>query len=278
MIYIDSNEALNQSLLPALPDAVELPNLESITGADIMLTLEPFPAATETLIQRHIDLGAILFQRKSGLDLAASVGERMNDSLARMKSLKAKSWQSLLLFIGVLTERKDGHGLIDGRDTGKTFAQIKSAEMAWSLRGGTFIDLSRASQLEPFLKSLEVKLQHMKENPTKEVWHSLHIPIDSNDPAQLLEPIPRSDGRYLLVAIDGIGPKMIKALWKQFGNAAEILCWLSNPDSNTKLVHGVGPKTIERTRKQLGLDEVMELDLQVMPKYTQNEMSVEKNQ
>ena len=191
----------------------------------------------------------------------------MNNSLARMKSLNANSWQSLLLFIGILTERKDGLGLIDGRETGKKFTQIKAAQNAWNLRGGTFLDLSRASQLEPFLKSVMSKLEYMKDNPTKEVWNSLNIPIDANDPAQLLEPIPKSDGRYFLAAIDGVGPKMINALWDQFDNAAEILCWLSNPDANTKLVKGVGPKTIDRTRKQLGLDEVMQLGLEVRPEY-----------
>ena len=129
MIYIDPNEALNRSLMPTIPDAVELPYLESIAGADLMLTIEPFPATTETLIRNHIKAGAILIQRKSGLDLSASVGERMNSSLAKMKSMNARSWQSLLLFIGVLTERKDGRGLIDGRDTGKKFSQIKAAQI-----------------------------------------------------------------------------------------------------------------------------------------------------
>lgn len=268
MIYIDPNESTDSSLLPSLPDAVALPHLESITGADIMLTLATFPASTETLIHKHIESGnAILIQRKSGLDLAASVGERMNTSLAKMKGCNARSWQSLLLFIGVLTERKDGLGLIDGRETGKKYSQIKAAQMSWALRGGIFIDLSRASQLSPFLKSMESKLQHMQDNPVKEVWHSLNIPIDKNDPAQLLDLIPRSDGRYMLSAIDGIGPKMISSLWSHFGNAAEVLCWLSNPDADTKLVAGVGPKTIERTRKQLGLDEVMRLDLEVMEQY-----------
>lgn len=270
MIFIDPTELRETSLLGDLGNIPHQPlqDLEHYTGADLMLSPVDFPATTETLMRRHIEQGAILVQRKSGLDLTASIGERMGHSLTRMRAMGARQSQCLLLFIGVLTCNREDKAVVDGRDTFASFWSVQGAISKWHDRGGVFESLSRASLMADWCR---MKLRHLKEyaeEPIHQVWPAKPDLTSTDNPLQLPQAI--NDGRVTLATLPGLGPARVQAIWDYLQpdtTLATALCLLSNPESHIKDIDGIGPKTIQNVRQYLGLDEVMQLTFEVRAKY-----------
>lgn len=265
-VFIDPTELREGSLL-GLDGMAYTPtqDLEHFTGADLMLSTQSFPATTETLLRKHIEMGAILVQRKSGLDLSASIGERMGHSLVRMQTMGARQSQCLLLFIGVLTCDRDNKAIIDGRETFASFWSVQGAISKWHDRGGVFESISRSSLLSDWIK---MKMRHLAEyekEPIHLVWPTKPHISDTNNPLQLPQAV--SDGRVTLATLPGLGPTRVNAIWSSMTNPSliEALCLLTNP--TTKGIEGVGPKTIENIRAHFGLDEVMQIAQEVQPRY-----------
>ncbi len=275
MIFIDSGEV---NTLKLLTDNITiLPNLEAITGADLMISLAGMPASTETLVKQHLAANAILVQRKSGLDLSSSVGTRMNSSIARMKALGAAPWQCLLLFIGVLTCSVDGNAVIDGRDTGRPFFAIQGAISKWHDRGGTFESLPKRSLLEEWFMMKHKHLIEYDEQPEREVWLQTDNLFANEQQAQFMDVVPRDNGRYILNSVYGLGQKTVNKLYEHFdGDVASALCWLSLPKVADKdKIPGIGQKTRDNFRKQLGIDEMMVL-MPTVDEYLYEKLKKEK--
>lgn len=119
MRYVDSKELSPQKKLVSFldPDSyISVPNLETLTGADIMVSPDtglPNPS-TELWVKKHIESGAHLVQIKIDHDLPQSIqDDRMKDSLSKMLQTGAMPWQCILLPIHcILTTDENGLALI----------------------------------------------------------------------------------------------------------------------------------------------------------------------
>jgi hypothetical protein len=146
MIFIDPSELRQISnLRKHISNVVyePLPDLEAITGADVMISPDGLPSPfTENLLKHHIDCGAKLIQLKFGHDLPQSIMDgRLNEALLRMLKTGANSWQCLLLFVGLFSyDSINGKLMINGQLTYGNPMKWEDAESAlvfWSERGGT---------------------------------------------------------------------------------------------------------------------------------------------
>ena len=138
-IIVDTSELRTTSNLPHIPGAGKSDALEAISGADLMVTTLDLPAHSDTMVRYHAERGALLVQRKTGMDLVHSVGDRLNDSLARMHEVAPKQSQRILLFIGVLTCNRDGDAVIDGRNTTMKYWHVQGALDKWCDRGDVIV-------------------------------------------------------------------------------------------------------------------------------------------
>src|SRR3990167_7500737 len=112
--------------------------IESLTGADLILSPLPLPATDETLLRRHAQAG-VCVQRKDVGDFVASItadDNRLWTQLARLRSVADSAW---LLLIGDIKRNRDGKAVIDGRESGWEYWKVSRARVWWQLRGG-YID------------------------------------------------------------------------------------------------------------------------------------------
>lgn len=256
-VYVDASEVRSNSTMPDIPDAIIVNGLEEITGADLMISTMQVPPNNEALINIHIQNNAILVQRKHGHDLSSSVGERLNTSLSKMKALNAKYPQCVLLFIGFLTADDQGIATINKQTTGMPFFSVQSAISKWHDRGGVYENLPKASLLAEWCRMKLRNLDEYAAHPEKQQLASAPR-VEIEDELQVVYTI--NDARVMLSCIPGIGQKMVNTLWNEFGNASEILCYLTMLDKDKK-IKGLGPKTIEKAREYLGILDVFELQL-----------------
>lgn len=250
-IFIDSSET--RTTLPAIPGAVPIPCLEELTGADLMVSPLTIPAATLTLIQRHIAAGALLVQGKwSAGDLAASlVDERMLASLARMWEVGASQVQRVLLYCGTVPTPGSPE-----------YAALSK----WADRGG---------RVEPPLPSVswvpawcEMKLRHLAEyeaQPLRWVYgeRAKFNTRPEDDPLQLLAEVPAGDPRHVLVALDGVGPTLAQRWWEWSnthpaecdGTALGIIAQMSCVGRECSKVEGWGKGKAQQVRNHLGIPD-----------------------
>lgn len=250
-IFITSGELT--TTLPLIPGAIPLPCLEELTGADLMVSPLTIPAATLTLIQRHIAAGALLVQGKwSPGDLAASLAdERTLASLARMWEVGASQMQRVLLYCGMVP--------IPG-------SPEYAALSKWADRGG---------RVEPPLPSVswvpawcEMKLRHLAEyeaQPLRWVYgeRAKFITRPEDDPLQLLAEVPVADPRHILIALDGVGPVLAQRWWEWAnahpaecdGTALGIIAQMTCTGKGCEKVSGWGKGKAQGVREHLGLPD-----------------------
>jgi len=267
MVIIDPTEADSDTRLPPIPNAIIWSGLEALTGADILLSALDAPASTETLIRKHIAAGALLVQRKSGMDLVHSLGDRLNSSLARMHEVAPRrACQHVLVFTGTLTCGADGAALIDSQEAMAKYWAVRAALARWNDRGGVVENLEGDRMIPSWV---EMRLKHLKEYTTldgvvKLVYPPNDMPMDPpavDDPLQL--PIAVRDGRVVLAQLRGIGPKLAERIWeytgKNLGWALTLLTDEASPELHK--IPGVGPATIRNIRQQFGLPPELRLHL-----------------
>lgn len=260
-VYLEPNE-LQSSRMPAITGAIPLPGLEAETGADLLITPLDLPAHTPELRQVHYRAGALLVQRKSGMDLVASIGERLGESLWKMRQHVGRPAQRLLLFVGVITSTREGLALIDGREAtfeGRpcTFRQVSSTFRYWRIRGGAVEVLSRDGLIPDWCAWCEEDLRRVQAEP--EVWAMpkpvLELP-DEDDPLQM--PMRVRDARLVLAALPGMGPARINEVWRWCGEDLGLCLMFLTDEDSARLPGrpaGVGLKTIQNIRRHLGLPE-----------------------
>lgn len=259
-IFIDSSET--RTTLPSIPNSVPLPCLEELTGADLMVSPLTIPAATLTLIQRHIAAGALLVQGKwSAGDLTASLqDERTLLSLSKMRDIVGctpgpfggiGAAQCVLLYCGQVP--------IPG-------SPEYAALSKWADRGG---------RVEPPLPGVsyvpawcEMKLKHLQEyqaEPLRWVYGGKrkfeNCPED--DPLQLLAPVSADDPRHVLVALNGVGPVLAQRwfAWAEEhrnecdGTALGIIAQMTCTSKGCEKVSGWGKGKAQGVREHLGLPD-----------------------
>lgn len=245
-----------------------MPWLEEITGADAIVTTSKMPLNEGTLLV-HLSEGACLLQIKHECDLSASVGNRLNSSIARMLPLTRFSWQRQLVPVGMYHGADNETRTVEvASDSGRKpywrgcnpavpYEALQTAAWHWILRGGCYIPfVQNKSQLKDYCYRLDHDLRELGKK-RKKVYPDLpaiYTDPRQDDPLQEVEII--IDGRRVLTAFPGIGQQRAQDLWDA---ADEQLCiallWLSQPWSKAlkeKLPAGVGKQTVEKARELYG--------------------------
>jgi len=235
LIIIDTSELSEGSRLATIPDSTSSTKLESISGADILITPLSIPATSRKLLEVHANAGALFVQRKSGEDLVRSIGERINSSLARMVSLNTRQFQRILIstgyyapkfdnvnctYVGTLkSDAEKGKPYIWWRDAPMPYMALQTTLRHFAYRGGVYIPLSCDDELPVWCKRAEeeiIAFHNGEQDIIKQVWPSAkdYPPDDPlpNDPLQ--EPVLVKDDRLILVGFDGIGAVTANAIWE----------------------------------------------------------------
>ena len=253
MIYIDASELKTSSRLrrhlPTLlnlfcvdEEAVTVPDLESRTGADLMLTQRRMPL-TDTLLKRHLDDGALLVQLKFGNDFSSSFGARLHEAMWRMHGLGTRPHQRILMFVGDIGCDKQGTLYINGRMAvpKKTYSAYHTAVRHWN-RWGVYHPESRRGEphLPATLKAMETGIS---EPPREEFWPTPPRAEDF-DYDDIGPPAPVKDWRLTIATFPGVGPKRATALKRVMeahpGAVPELpsaLSWITAPKEEREFMN-----------------------------------------
>lgn len=170
MIYCDVSEVRQGSKLPDIAGIVPYQGFEESTGADIMVSPISLPCTTGTLIRKHLDMGAVLIQRKSGNDLLASIPTRLEQSIGRLQEIVVYPYQAMLLFCGRMESSPAGYAIINGDISGMSYMAVIGALSSWQLRGGTYLNLDSDDLLPEFLREMEARVIDYSTHPFKKSY------------------------------------------------------------------------------------------------------------
>jgi hypothetical protein len=212
----------DNTAFPHIENAVVVNKLEKMTGADMLISPLDISASKIGLIREHLNNKAILVQVKLGVDLAASVGERLASSLVRMHEIAPTQAQRVLLFVGTLACDAEGHAIIDGRGVdqyvpGINYWSCQTSLDAWSERGGVVVQLSRVGLLAEWCRRKEQRLKKYLSDPVEFFYPDKPNLLDktvNNNPLQV--PIKVSDWRVPMSYL--IGPKKSQLLYDKLGD------------------------------------------------------------
>ena len=264
MIFVDFTEIREESRLSLGNVKVKVtPDLEALTGADIMISGLSMPATSEMLIQKHIDAKALLVQRKHRMDMVASIGDRMRKSIAKMRATGAHQSQCVLLLIGILTCNREGKAVIDGQQTGRDYWSVNAGLSTWTKYGGVVEPpLSKASLIPGWLL---MKERHVKETITTPVKEFIPAPdvmrvVDRDDPLQELVMV--KDWRGTAICCPGWGTKKISALYYALKEVSgedeptllEAMAWMSDHEL-VGSIPGIGKGLVNKARNWMGLPD-----------------------
>lgn len=250
MIFVDSREDI------PIANAVKVEGLEAQTGADFMVSRLSAPCKTKSLLMKHLNSGAVLCQLKITEDLAASVGDRLNDSLARMRSVTTRPACRMLLFIGALGMNSEGSATINGHRTRRnvSFATIEGAGIGWIARGGTMpFPLPRIEMLDGWAHAMERRLAEYAAEPVKHVFSQQEMPDELEGELQI--PVRVKDSRRVLIGFRGLGPKLVNRVWEYCGHDFKACLAFLTDLSSVGKVEDISVKTICSIRAQCGLGE-----------------------
>jgi len=259
-----------------------------------MVSSLSMPATTETLIRRHVDAGAALFNRKSMYDMLHSIASgSINAILARMLAIGARyTWQRVIMSTGVYVPDLDTGLTLVGEprkgSTGSTYIHLRqtpqglpnykalaSIRRRIALRGGFYLPLTCDDEIPGELLAWEKDLQELSE--TKEVWPvvgKMYDPPACDDPLQT--PVEVKDWRASLLAMmqavaGGVGPSKVNALRTAMLEAGaddtlfQALYWGSASNRlGIPKVAGWGQGTIQSVRDALGLENEMDIMLDAL--------------
>lgn len=272
-IYYDISEQGTNLPLDVIKYGKSCSFLEKHTGADIMVSPLGIPCVTETLLFRHIEAGAFLIQRKSGLDLVNSLGERLNEAIARMvETSTISSSQRILLYTGDFSDAGDDTLTLNGKRLNVSYGAFSKALDWWQRRGGDVKNLPTDEHILPWLRSIEADFNIFKKSPQKDVYPTRYYPTDppaSDDILQL--PVAVRDWRITLATFPGIGADKCNALYKKmleiYGNPGTLWMALHYAIQNESNIPGWGNETKAKARRWLGIaqDTDFYFGYQLMP-------------
>ena len=265
--------------------------IEAETGADVIVSpLDDIPLNRGTLLQ-HMASGAVLIQIKHESDLVASIGERMNECIARMIPITRFAWQRQLVPVGLYHHGESDHVQYSAptnraakpywikAQPPKSFQALQSAIWRWIKRGGVFVPfIHNRKELGHYLEREQIDLIEMSQSD-KIVFPSLPAIYDDpreDDPLQQVQII--DDGRTILAAFPGIGQQRAQDLWDYDGGKLFMsIMRLTSPGVN--LPKGIGKKTVENVRTIMGFtddDGIWEFTIQQTPKSKRAEDRIQK--
>ena len=302
MIILDSSETRSTSTMPSIEGAVLSPDLESLSGADVCISTLGAPCNNETLLRCHLKSRCILIQVKRLEDFLSSItDERINLAIAKMRPWTSSPWQRIILSTGMffpdlvsgdvmITEPvlRDDKTSLWPRESKvpisyKAYASITQRIF---MRGASFLALTSNDELVPRLKHLEKDLFYLSGKPVKDLFFPESFPDDpplEDDPLQQVRPV--RDGRRVLAAFEGIGPKKANAMWEAvqawmdehktrlkdekgdwLPSTMQLLVWASASKRARKYQGKVplwGDKTYQSIREQMGLTGNMDLRVDI---------------
>ena len=277
-VYADQSELRQRTRLPPAVAAqcTELPGLEAVTGADLLIAVDKVPPDVRCLKGLStVDLGespgetvqkcglslpealiahafrkacsnGLLVQRKTGRDLASSV-PNFSAILARMLAWTERPW---LLFVGDLKESK-GEIIIDGKHTNFSYNAVQGALEAWQDRGGRITFLSQDSLVGPWISR---QIDKLRMRPKEKIL----------SPRKIAQPIISTEGdnkpwRSTLMSLPKCGLELANRIAENNTTLSSCLEWITCPDwlekVSTSRPKGVGVPTVRKWRQWLGLNE-----------------------
>lgn len=290
MIVFDSTEASSNSRLTFDISKLGQPssNLEKWTGSDFLISSLLMPVATEFLVRRHLDRGAVLIQRKSFNDLLSSISDNsINASLSRMIAAGAKyAWQRIIMSTGIYVPDLSTGSVLIGEPrlnshqetyvflrpsvaSSPNYKALSAIRRRIAMRGGYYLPLVCDDEIPKELTAWERDLREL--SPTKEIYPTsikLYDPPAEDDPLQEL--IEVRDWRRILARFDKIGPVRATALRDTMlehhtdDTLFQALClasW-SRRKYLPKVKHW-GKGTIQNVRDTLGVPDGFDITLEV---------------
>lgn len=265
-IFVDPTELGPGSRLPANVAAVArpLPQLEALTGADLLLSRLAIPATSETLLRRHCQEG-LLVQLKRWGDLQSSITteQRLFREIFAMRAWTPRPWLAVtgMLFEhegkAVVGELESTTALTNGMvkavavgRQGLEFAAVDAALNAWAYYGGYVQFLPHNSMLLPWL---ERQYKALNDIATGRVSHLQPRGFQR----QLEGPTAVT---WLASLLDGVGEKTAQAI---FDRLLEL--HIPNPTLYDALAYatsfvaveipGITTERVKSWRALLGLDQ-----------------------
>lgn len=203
MIFIDPSEARSNSKTLKLLKSqqvshVESPNLEAMTGADVLISSVAIPPQSSELIrEHHLAAGAVLVQVKHDADVLSY--DNTKQELARMLSIAGRPSQRMLLFV-------------NNENSTNYYEAAMSVAAAWTDRGGSYAELQSNEFFGKWLQLKEKRILKVQQEPKKSV---LLAPSAFTDnvlhPLQSMEVV--NDFRKVFVAMKGVGPKFTNEVY-----------------------------------------------------------------
>ena len=281
MIIIDSSEAITH---PPELNCHVVPWLEEMAGADMVISPADDVPCAEGMMPVHVHRGALLIQIKRAQDLVSSFGSRMNNAIAKMVQRAPKQWQRVLLPVGRYARGSDGLLLV-GKDIPRDgdvpfvkwykprpsvqWTSYQTAIAEWIWRGGVVIETCKnQDDFWIWVANTEKKMKEAMQNPEKLSWPGnpqMYDPPDADDPLQEVKII--RDFRVTLATFPGIGEGRATDIWNYYKqNPLACLVGLTDLDNpNATQISGIGPSTIERTRKWFGLASWARVGVDINP-------------
>jgi hypothetical protein len=295
VIYTDPTETRSGTRLPVnvIKVATNVAGLEAATGADFLLSpveivadkIDPKIASSIldavnadmtdgdsqspihlsscvgcTLAEAVVSLSFIrairnglLVQRKTGRDLTNSI-PHLHSIFTRMCRWTCQPW---LLFVGDIKASRKGDAIVDGHNSGYTYAALQGALETWQRSGGGITLLSRDSLVLDWCVRHQRRLN--KESKTGKKIISVQMPNISRK-------YPWADTLTTLPGIGGTNALALAKHYKTLAGCIVSVCDPGYPKFKTKPSGArIGPKTIQNVRAWLGLDDgysigIIELD------------------
>lgn len=251
----------DRTQLPDIQGAKYYDNLEALTGADMLFSALDLPANKPALIAEHLEAKAVLVQIKLGHDLAASVGQRLHDSLMKMREVAPRQGQRVLQFVGTLGRDSEGNAIIDGRKVsenipGVSWKACNSSMRNWIFYGGSVYPfLSLASQIPEWAIETEKAVKQAYDNPTATFWPDKPSLFDNdNDSDPLRFPVKITDWRVPLSFL--IGPKKAQIMYDSCnGHGGYAYYILSDAYLWDKLPKGIYESDARKFRERMNLKD-----------------------
>lgn len=253
MIYADNSNYRLGSSIPHCEGEVQLPNLESLSGADYMLSPVDYEITKRYHVQEHLEAGAVLIALKVGGDLLSSVGDRLKGHLVKMQTYVLKPCQSGLLSVGYnlevngqvyIGEQSASTANVFGIEAKKifkggytpNFKALYTSELRWVLSGGViYPTVPRLVDLPTALAAIEREVIETHKDPSRYHFETLTKVPDRANPdkqsLQVLVAVP--DGVNILAAMPGIGNKRALEYYEFYSSDLMVaIINLTSPDGN----------------------------------------------
>ena len=277
--YFDPDE---REFISALPETslkiFPFPGLEAMTGADFLVTPSSHPCTSESLIRFHLSRGAVLINRKSGLDFISSIGSRIKETVCRMVEFGARPDQCAIVSSGwYLPSDPGGVAVVykyshhDGQKPVMRIQRQQGTKLLYKsliaqqdeLRqwGVSYINLARDEDFLYLFKTMEEKrdpqVTFFPQRQNFQIADQPEVELAGDDASHPFQSLRRADPSMIVLAsFDGFGPKKAVECINFWKSGAVALAWLSRPEwyekSRELYPRCITRRDVETVKKTLG--------------------------